>query len=68
MADKKSIKFRLSTEINEALEKAGLADKFSQLPLSHQREYLNWVEGAKKPETYKNRISKMLNMLSKDEH
>jgi uncharacterized protein YdeI (YjbR/CyaY-like superfamily) len=37
---------------------------FSSLPDSHQREYVNWITGAKRPETRKARIEKTLRMLA----
>ena len=36
---------------------------FTKLSYSHQKEYVDWIESAKKPETRKNRINKSLEML-----
>lgn len=47
----------------KALESSGLIDYFTNLPASHQREYLSWINDAKKPETQQKRINKMLDML-----
>lgn len=54
-------------EISSALA----ADKeaqavFENLSPSHQREYIKWVEEAKKAETRARRIQKMLEMLKQD--
>ncbi|NWF62910.1 MAG: YdeI/OmpD-associated family protein [Chloroflexi bacterium] len=50
------------------LSSALAADKeaqtiFNNLPPSHQREYIKWVEEAKKAETRVRRVQKMLEML-----
>ena len=36
---------------------------FEQLPLSHQREYVNWITSAKKPETVTRRLEQLVPML-----
>ena len=38
---------------------------FDKLSYTHQREYVTWVEEAKKEETRQNRIMKMIEMLKK---
>jgi uncharacterized protein YdeI (YjbR/CyaY-like superfamily) len=38
---------------------------FEALPTSHQREYVEWIEEARKEETRRNRIQKTLAMLVK---
>ncbi len=38
-------------------------DLFDELPDSHKREYINWIEGAKKEETIIKRLEKMIIML-----
>lgn len=53
------------------LSSALAADKeaqavFDNLSPSHQREYIKWVEEAKKAETRARRIQKMLEMLKQD--
>jgi hypothetical protein len=48
-----------------ALEKAGsLAERFASLSVSHKREFLDWIESAKKEETRSRRIDKTLEMLA----
>lgn len=39
-------------------------DKFGKLSYTHQKEYVNWINEAKKEETRKSRIEKMISMLS----
>jgi hypothetical protein len=41
-----------------------LDSRFSTLSYSHQREYVDWMSEAKKPETRKARIAKTLRMLT----
>lgn len=43
-------------------------NKFESLPPSHKKEYIKWIEEAKKEETRLKRIKKMMEMLieSKD--
>ena len=43
-------------DLDAALSGAGLSPKFAALSPSHQREYLTWIAGAKKPETRERRI------------
>jgi hypothetical protein len=38
--------------------------EFDKLAYSHQREYVDWIQGAKKPETRQRRITSMLERLS----
>ena len=38
---------------------------FDQLSYTHQKEYVRWVEEAKKAETHRNRIVKTIEMLKK---
>jgi len=41
-----------------------LRDKFEKLSYTHRKEYITWVVEAKKEQTRKSRIEKMLEMLS----
>jgi hypothetical protein len=56
-------KIELAKDEEQALKKAGLLEKFKSLSYSHQREYHQWIEEAKKPETRVKRIEKMVEML-----
>lgn len=38
-------------------------EAFEKLPPSHQREYVQWINEAKKEQTRQTRISKMIEML-----
>ena len=61
--DTRERKIELTADETEALVTAGLLDFFKSLAFSHQREYHQWIEEAKKPETRANRIQKMCTML-----
>jgi uncharacterized protein YdeI (YjbR/CyaY-like superfamily) len=52
-------KVTVASDIREALRAAGLLAGFDRLAYSHQREYLLWIEQAKKPETRQRRITQM---------
>jgi uncharacterized protein YdeI (YjbR/CyaY-like superfamily) len=54
----------IPSDFTEALKENGLEDFFSKFSNSHQREYLDWITQAKKPETRKNRIRKAIEMIS----
>jgi len=45
----------------EAHPDAGVAHR--KLPPSHRREYLEWINEAKRPETRRRRIDKAIGML-----
>jgi uncharacterized protein YdeI (YjbR/CyaY-like superfamily) len=50
--------------LKEALENhLPSCEAFRKLPPSHQREYILWIEEAKKPSTRQNRIEKTLAKL-----
>ncbi|HLZ15139.1 MAG TPA: YdeI/OmpD-associated family protein [Candidatus Saccharimonadales bacterium] len=53
-----------AADIISVLQHAGLQQKFAALPPSHRREYIIWIEGAKKSETRAGRIQKMCTMLT----
>jgi Bacteriocin-protection, YdeI or OmpD-Associated/Domain of unknown function (DUF1905) len=44
--------------------KAKIKNIFDRLSYSHQREYVNWIDSAKKAETRQTRIGKMIKMLA----
>lgn len=46
----------LPDDLKQKLEQVGLLDKFQRLPPSHVREYVKWIDEAKKPETRARRI------------
>ncbi len=45
------------------LEQQNVLDIFDKLPPSHQKEYIKWLDEAKKEETRKRRLAKMVQML-----
>jgi ribosomal protein L11 len=50
--------------LKKALQAAPAQDKlFAALSYSHRKEYVDWIDSAKKPETRAARIDKMLKML-----
>ncbi len=56
-------KIELAKDAQQALQAAGLLEQFQGLAFTHQREYHQWIEQAKRPETRTKRIQKMLEML-----
>lgn len=46
-----------------AIADAGLADAFTQLPPSHRREYVLWVEDARRPDTRARRIGRVVDAV-----
>lgn len=53
-------------DLQAALEKnAAARSAFDALPPSHQREYVKWINEAKKPETRNRRISQTIERLVK---
>jgi uncharacterized protein YdeI (YjbR/CyaY-like superfamily) len=52
-------------DLRKALAKPPAQTKvFAALSYSHQKEYVDWVEQAKKPETRANRIEKVITLLA----
>ena len=57
-------------EVPAELKKAFKSDKeakalFDKLSYTHQKEYVNWINEAKRDETRQNRIAKTIEMLKK---
>lgn len=46
----------------------GVWELFEALAPSHQREYLKWIDEAKKEETRQNRLLSMVEMLKEKAH
>ena len=44
-------------DLRSALHDGGVTDAFARLSFTHRREYVEWVEGAVRPETRARRIS-----------
>jgi hypothetical protein len=49
---------KLPADLKDALGKAKVSHVFQKLSYSHQKEYVDWVEAAKKPLTRRSRIEK----------
>ena len=50
-------------DFKKALKVNKLDKYFNDLSYTHRKEYIKWIEGAKKAETRKNRISKTIDMI-----
>ncbi len=53
----------LAGDVQDALERTNHAAKFRALSYSHQREYQQWIDEAKRSDTRSARIAKMTEML-----
>ena len=62
--DDKPRELTIPADVKQALQAAGLWEKFEPMAYTHRKEYVVWIEDAKKPETRANRIQKMLEMLA----
>ena len=51
-------------DLANALKQSGLDGFFSGCTPAHRKEYLKWIDEAKKPETRKARIEKTIQMLA----
>lgn len=54
----------LPDDLRQALSDAGLLDTFEALPASHQAEYLQWIDEARREETRRRRIGGTVDQLS----
>ncbi len=52
-------------DLKAALDAAGAGERWQQLSFTHQREHVEAVEGAKKPETRARRIGKCVAMVAR---
>lgn len=59
--EKRTVK--IPKDLANALEKANVQDKFSKMSYTHQKEYVNAVNEAKKEETRKRRIENTIEIL-----
>jgi hypothetical protein len=58
--DAKERKVELSKDVVQAFADAKILEAFQKFSYSHQREWNNWIEDAKKPETRQRRIQKVI--------
>ncbi len=64
--DPKTKTVKLPDDVAAILKnKKALLDYFNSLAFSHKKEYIEWIVSAKKEETRKQRIQKMMEMLEK---
>jgi antitoxin component of MazEF toxin-antitoxin module len=54
----------IPADAKKALKDAGLLEGFEKMAYTHRKEYIRWIEEAKRPETRTNRIEKMCAMLT----
>ena len=57
----------ISPDIKKEFKSAGILTYFESLAYSHRKEYLEWIENAKKKETRVKRISGAIHMLGRKE-
>lgn len=50
-------------DLQAALERAGLREAFGSLSYSHQREYVSWIDEAKKADTRSRRIDQTVDRV-----
>jgi hypothetical protein len=53
----------LDAATEAALRDAGVLDRFRAMSYSHQRNYWQWIDGAKRDETRESRIAKAIEMV-----
>ena len=64
-AQRPELTFEMSAEFAEALSKNKRArETFENLSPSHQKQYLGWIEVAKRPETREKRIRESIRLLA----
>jgi len=54
----------IANDINKEFKLAGILNYFETLAYSHKKEYIQWIESAKKEETRKNRIENAIGKLT----
>jgi uncharacterized protein YdeI (YjbR/CyaY-like superfamily) len=63
--DRKGRKVDIPHDLSAALRRVkGATSVFAKLAPSHQKEYIEWVQSAKRPETRKRRIAKAVEMIA----
>jgi hypothetical protein len=50
-------------DLDAALGEAGLRDVFAELSYSHRREYVRWIDEARKPETRARRVDQTIERI-----
>jgi Bacteriocin-protection, YdeI or OmpD-Associated/Domain of unknown function (DUF1905) len=62
--DDKPREVAVAADVKKALQTAGQFGLFEKLAFTHRKEYIRWIEDAKRPETRANRITKTCEMLA----
>ena len=62
--DDKPREVEVAQDVQAALKAARQIELFNSLAFSHRREYIRWIEEAKRPETRRHRIQKMTALLA----
>jgi uncharacterized protein YdeI (YjbR/CyaY-like superfamily) len=53
----------LPADLATALDEGGVRDAFDALSYTHRREYVSWVEEAKREETGRTRLTRSVELL-----
>jgi hypothetical protein len=61
--DTEERKADITSDVSDALNLAGLWDRFGTYSYSHQKEVMDWINAAKRPETRQRRITKLCDVL-----
>jgi Domain of unknown function (DUF1905)/Bacteriocin-protection, YdeI or OmpD-Associated len=62
-ADRSERTVVIPEDLRAALDGAALTDRFASLSYTHQREYVTWIEEAKRPTTRARRVSETMDRL-----
>jgi len=61
--DEKPRELAVPADLKKELQRAGLWEGFEKLAYTHRKEYAQWIEEAKKPETRTRRLEKAIEMV-----
>ncbi|HEX4773893.1 MAG TPA: YdeI/OmpD-associated family protein [Candidatus Saccharimonadales bacterium] len=61
--DDKTRELAVPADFKKELRQAGLWEGFEKLAFTHRKEYVQWIEDAKKPETRTRRVAKAVEMI-----
>src|SRR6185437_3339864 len=61
--DDKPRELAVPADLKKELQRAGLWEGFEKLAYTHRKEYAQWIEEAKKPETRTRRLEKAIEMV-----
>ncbi len=63
--DKQPREVEVPADVGHALEQAGFRERFDGLAYTHRKEFINWIEQAKRAETRARRIAGTCEMLAR---